>query len=67
MIKFVFCEDLGAPDLGMILNDEWARANSDEIRATPGIYVFEDRELRNGDIFLIPKEEDKIMFILRWS
>ena len=66
-MKFVFCEDLGAPELGMILDDMWAQANSDEIKATPGLYVFEDRELRNGDIFLIPKEEDKIMFILRWS
>ena len=46
MTKFVFCDDLGAPELLMLMDDVWARTNSDKIRTTPGISVPEDRELR---------------------
>jgi len=67
MIKFVFCDDLNAPDLAMIMDDKWAVDNSDEIMATPGLHFFTDRGLRMGDILLIPKEEDKLMFILKWG
>lgn len=67
MTKFVFCDDLGAPELLMLMDDTWARTNSDKIRTTPGISVPEDRELRLGDMLIIPNEADRFMFLLRWS
>jgi hypothetical protein len=63
--KFRFCDDLGTPELGVVLDHKWAQENWEEIRSCQGVRFFGD--VAAGAVFMIPEEEDRLYFILRWS
>jgi len=67
--KFNFCDDLGTPELGIVMDHTWAQENAEEIKKTPGVIWFDNSRLgvNSGDMFLVPREEDRLYFILRWS
>lgn len=65
-VRFVFCDDLGSPSLGIIMNHEWCVANWDAIRKSPGIVTFSTQP-SSGTMFLIPNEEDRLWFILKFA
>ena len=63
--KFRFCDDLDSPELGVILDHQWALEHWEEIKSCEGVCFFGLGSA--GSLFMIPKEEDRLYFILRWT
>jgi hypothetical protein len=63
--KFRFCDDLGTPELGVIMDHKWALENWEEIIACEGVHFF--GKIAGGSLFMIPREEDRVYFTLKWS
>ena len=61
--KFVFCDDLDSPLLGMIDDDTWITPVTDEFHD----WMIEHGCYCSGSLFVLPDQETKVMFLLRWS
>ena len=67
--RFDFCEELDSPLLGIILDHKWIISVKDEFLQwmQENNCVITDGGLASGGLFLLPNEETKVLFILRWS
>ena len=57
------CADLDAPEMFIIMDFNWAKENSEKIRATKGVEGF---NISHG-WFYIADPKDRLLFTMRWT
>lgn len=60
---FYFCDDLGAPELLVVLNQRWLRENREQILGSPGVQSLHS----DSHLLVIDDPRDRLVFRLRWT
>ena len=59
-VNFYFCDDLDAPELGIVMNSKWFNENREEILKSEGISSC------SSDMFIIRDPIHRLTFLVRW-
>lgn len=61
--RFAFCDDLGCPEMVVIVDQHWCREHREQILGSPGVHSLNS----DANVLVIPNSQDRLVFMLRFA